>query len=83
MDVYVVEYWHKHGNDIFVCATDEVALSVAAGIAREQWPTVASEALPESPDGLSDEEVRRAYFDAVADLEGYEITVKPVITREN
>lgn len=78
--VYVLHYWHKHGSDISLYATYELARRSIADIARAYWadavnhPFSQEVGLPDSPDGLNDEDVARLYFQVMESSEGYEIT---------
>lgn len=80
--VYVVRYWHKHGDDITVYATEEAAAAGVAEIAREWWDDAVGRVddFPETPDGLTDREVTELYFGAMDDREGYDITEAPLLT---
>jgi hypothetical protein len=80
--VYVLRYWHKHGDDISVHATPELADEAIAGIVRLWWEEVRGEhGVPDTPGGLSDEDAVRLYFDhqdGRSEPEGYEILARPV-----
>ncbi len=65
--VHVVVYSHKHGDDVNVYATDAGARASLAEIARMYWADMYGDGnpaddVPETPEGLSDEEAARLYF---------------------
>lgn len=84
LTVYVLRYEHRHGDDIDVYATGELADAAVADIARQYWdyaagtPAGREAGLPESADGLSDAEVTQMYFDVLGDVEWYEIIAAEV-----
>jgi hypothetical protein len=83
--VYVLRYSHKHGDDIDVYATADAASAAAADLARQFWGEAAGsmnapDDFPAAPDGLSDQDATRLYFDVLDGVEWYEITASPVRT---
>lgn len=73
IDVFVVVYDHRHGIDVSVYTTIELATAAVAGIAREWWSEITGYGeVPDTPDGLTDEEATEIYF-AHQDDEGYAI----------
>ena len=80
--VHVLSWSHRQGETITAHATAELAEAAAARIARRNWHEAACRVsagyLPVIPAGLSDAEVARLYFEAMADLESYVITAAGV-----
>lgn len=81
--VYVLRYSHYHGDDIDVYATSEAASAAAADLARQFWGKAAGtmnapDDFPDSPDGLSDQDATRMYFNVLDGVEWYEITASAV-----
>lgn len=81
--VHILWYSHRHGDDFTVYGTGEQAIAARADIAREFWGEAADgvstpDGFPDSPDGLTDEEAVRLYFEAMDD-ESAEIITAPVI----
>jgi hypothetical protein len=74
--VYVLLYSHRHGDDISVYASYDLARAGLAGICREWWndARAGDDSFPASPDGLSDDEVIARYFNAMDSTESWEIT---------
>lgn len=74
MDVYVFVFRHRHGRDITVHATAELAIATAARVARNWW-SEARERDPSLPEGppARDSEAMEMYFEAQDGYEFYEI----------
>ena len=65
--VQVVIYSHKHGDDVNVFATKAGARASLAEVARVYWDDMYADVnvdgdVPETPEGLSDDEAIRLYF---------------------
>jgi hypothetical protein len=74
MDVHVFVFEHRHGRDITVHASAELAYAAAAEIARRDWSEARQRerTLPESPPA-DDTEAVEMYFAAQEGTEFYEI----------
>jgi hypothetical protein len=67
-EVWVLETSDRHGQDVSVYASHEGAYAALADIASEGWNEVpASADMPESPDGLSEQEMVEIYYRNRAD----------------
>jgi hypothetical protein len=77
--VWVLIYDHRNGTDFGLYDSRDLAHATLAAIARQWWPDLDHEAweLPESPDGLPDDEVIGKYFDAM-DEESWNIEPRTV-----
>jgi hypothetical protein len=61
---WVVHHLHRHGCDVRLYATDALAHAAVAELARNWWPEIAwDDGAPATPDGLSDADAIRIYFD--------------------
>lgn len=79
MKVFVTRYEHKHGSDLTVFATQDLAIKAQAGIARDWWNEREDQSTPDDHSTLSDEEVIEAYFTADNEEEFFTIEELPVI----
>jgi hypothetical protein len=71
--VQVLTIQHKHGTDMWVCATPELALAYLDGFVREWWESELDDEMPESED-----ERIKDYFEGV-DEESYSICAERVL----
>ena len=73
MQVFVLEYSHKHGEDLNAHATQAGADAAIAAIVREYWAEEmrGEDGVPATPDDLSDADAVRVYFEHTD--ESYEI----------
>jgi hypothetical protein len=61
--VWVLEHIHRHGGTIGAHAAEAGAIAAAAAIARDGWANITGRpGVPDSPDGLDDEQAMRMYF---------------------
>ena len=74
MEVHVFLFEHRHGRDVTVHASAELAYAVAAEIARRDWDEARAfdATLPPTPPTQDVEAVER-YFAALEGIESYEI----------
>ena len=70
--VAILIYEHQHGRDVSAYGSYAGAKAALAEIARSQWKDRAATDVLDDPDGLSDDEVIRLYFDG-HDEEFYDI----------
>jgi hypothetical protein len=74
MEVYVSVYEHRHGTDVSVHRSEQLAIGAAAEIAREWWGEARErdETLPARPPS-SDAEAISLYFEAQEGFEFHQI----------
>ena len=78
--VYIATIEHKHGVNTYVSETYMLAFAEVVQYAREYWEDIEYDGKPATPDGLSDDEIVRMYFEGeVYGDEFYAIEGYPVI----
>lgn len=82
-NIWTVTYAHKHGVDVGVYATEELARRGCAAIAEQYVDDIDDEAQAEVRTALNDgrwDDAARAYFDATSGEESADITETALIT---
>jgi hypothetical protein len=80
MRVWVLQYSHKHGEDLTAYATPQAAEAGIAEIVREWWASEmrGEEGVPASPAELSDAEAVEMYFNHTSEThEIHDLLVYP------
>jgi hypothetical protein len=74
MKVHVFVYEHRHGTDLSVHRSEELAIESAAAVAREWWEEACQQdkTLPQRPPS-ADAEAIRLYFEAQEGFEFHQI----------